>query len=152
MIRNLSEYFKPELEIFLDTVSYKRIEKLNNNCEQELSLLCQDNLKVMTNEDGVRIIVTRTLMFEPEELFALNVSFGADLKFNERKAEHEWTEINLAEEFGENGDFVTAQLMSRISLLIGQITASFGQQPLILPSVIAKKEKQNKKTSIFFDL
>ena len=33
MIRNLSEYFKPELEIFLDTVSYKRIEKLNNNCE-----------------------------------------------------------------------------------------------------------------------
>ena len=141
MIRNLSEYFKPELEIFLDTVSYKRIEKLNNNCEQELSLLCQDNLKVMTNEDGVRIIVTRTLMFEPEELFALNVSFGADLKFNERKAEHEWTKINLAEEFGENGDFVTAQLMSRISLLIGQITASFGQQPLILPSVIAKKRK-----------
>ena len=141
MIRNLSEYFKPELEIFLDTVSYKRIEKLNNNCEQELSLLCQDNLKVMTNEDGVRIIVTRTLMFEPEELFALNVSFGADLKFNERKAEHEWTEINLAEEFGENGDFVTAQLMSRISLLIGQITASFGQQPLILPSVISKKGK-----------
>ena len=126
MIRNLSEYFKPELEIFLDTVSYKRIENLNNKCEQELSLLCQDNLKVMTNEDGVRIIVTRTLMFEPEELFALNVSFGADLKFNERKAEHEWTKINLAEEFGENGDFVTAQLMSRISLLIGQITASFG--------------------------
>ena len=141
MIRNVSEYFKPELEIFLDTVSYKRIENLNNNCEQELSLLCQDNLKVMTNEDGVRIIVTRTLMFEPEELFALNVSFGADLKFNERKAEHEWTKINLAEEFGENGDFVTAQLMSRISLLIGQITASFGQQPLILPSVIAKKGK-----------
>ena len=31
--------------------------------------------------------------------------------------------------------------MSRISLLIGQITASFGQQPLILPSVIAKKEE-----------
>ena len=141
MIRNLSEYFKPELEIFLDTVSYKKIENLNNKCEQELSLLCQDNLKVMTNEDGVRIIVTRTLMFEPEELFALNVSFGADLKFNERKAEHEWTEINLAEEFGEHGDFVTAQLMSRISLLIGQITASFGQQPLILPSVIAKKGK-----------
>lgn len=141
MIRNLSEYFKPELEIFLDTVSYKRIENVNDKCEQELSLLCQDNLKAMLSEDGVRIIVTRTLMFEPEALFALNVSFGADLKFNERKVEHEWTEINLAEEFGENGDFVTGQLMSRISLLIGQITSSFGQQPLILPSMIAKKGK-----------
>ena len=136
MIRNLSEYFKPELEIFLDTVSYKRIENVNDKCEQELSLLCQDNLKAMLSEDGVRIIVTRTLMFEPEALFALNVSFGADLKFNERKVEHEWTEINLAEEF-----FVTGQLMSRISLLIGQITSSFGQQPLILPSMIAKKGK-----------
>ena len=141
MIRNLSEYFKPELEIFLDTVSYKRIENVNDKCEQELSLLCQDNLKAMLSEDGVRIIVTRTLMFEPEALFALNVSFGADLKFNERKVEHEWTEINLAEEFGENGDFVTGQLMSRISLLIGQITSSFGQQPLILLSMIAKKGK-----------
>ena len=141
MIRNLSEYFKPELEIFLDTVSYKRIENVNDKCEQELSLLCQDNLKAMLSEDGVRIIVTRTLMFEPEALFALNVSFGADLKFNERKVEHEWTEINLAEEFGENGDFVTGQLMSRISLLIGQITSSFGQQPIILPSMIAKKGK-----------
>ena len=141
MIRNLSEYFKPELEIFLDTVSYKRIENVNDKCEQELSLLCQDNLKAMLSEDGVRIIVTRTLMFEPEALFALNVSFGADLKFNERKVEHEWTEINLAEEFGENGDFVTGQLMSRISLLIGQITSSFGQQPLILPSMIANKGK-----------
>jgi hypothetical protein len=141
MISNLSEYFKPELEIFLDTVSYKRIENLDNKGERELSLLCQDNLKATTNENGVRIIVTRTLMFDPEELFTLNVSFGADLKFNERKLEHEWSEINLAEEFGENGDFVTAQLMSRISLLIGQITSSFGQQPLILPSGVAKKGK-----------
>lgn len=41
MIKNLSEYFKPELEIFLDTVSYKRIENLDNKTEQELLLLCQ---------------------------------------------------------------------------------------------------------------
>ena len=51
MIRNLSEYFKPELEIFLDTVSYKRIENVNDKCEQELSLLCQDNLKAMLSEE-----------------------------------------------------------------------------------------------------
>lgn len=141
MIKNLSEYFKPELEIFLDTVSYKRIENLDNKTEQELLLLCQDNLKALTQEDGIRIIVTRTLTFDPEALFVLNVSFGADLKFNERKTEYEWSEINLAEEFGENGDFVITQLMSRISLLIGQITSSFGQPPLILPAVIAKKGK-----------
>ena len=69
MIKNLSEYFKPELEIFLDTVSYKRIENLDNKTEQELLLLCQDNLKALTQEDGIRIIVTRTLTFDPEALF-----------------------------------------------------------------------------------
>lgn len=146
MIRNLSKYFKPELEIFLDAVSYRRIENLDNKRERELSLLCQDNLKATPDENGVRIIVTRTLMFDPEELFALTVSFGADLKFNEqRRAEYDWSEINLAEEFGENGDFVTVQLMSRISLLIGQITSSFGQQPIILPLEIAKKGKTGEK-------
>jgi len=141
MIGNLSEYFKPELEIFLDTVSYKRIEDLDNKRERELSLLCHDNLKATLSESGVRIIAARTVMFDPEELFTLNVSFGADLKFNETGVEYDWSETNLAEEFGENGDFVTVQLMSRISLLIGQLTSSYGQQPLILPSVIAKKGK-----------
>lgn len=141
MIRNLSEYFKPELDIFLDTVSYRRIEHSDYKGDRELSLLCNDNLKAMMSEDGVRIIVTRSLMFDPEELFVLNVAFGADLKFNERKEEHEWSDTNLAEEFGENGDFVTCQLMSRISLLIGQLTSSFGQQPLILPALMAKKRK-----------
>ncbi len=138
MIKNLSAYFRPDLEIFLDTLDYKRIES-EKNIEKEITLLCKDNIKATVQEDGVRIIITRILAFEPEEIFTLSVAFGADLKFNERKAEQKWTELNLAEEFRENGDFATAQLMSRMSLLIGQITASFGQQPIIPPLTLAKK-------------
>lgn len=139
MICNLQEYFKPEQEIFLDTINYRRIENSGNELEQEVALLCQDNIKASVNGEGVRIIVTRSLVFEPEKIFVLSVSFGAELKFNNRKSEQDWMKINLAEEFMQNGDFVTTQLMSRISLLIGQITSSFGQQPLILPTMLAKK-------------
>lgn len=139
MICNLQEYFKPEQEIFLDTINYRRIENSGNELEQEVALLCQDNIKASVNDEGVRIIVTRSLVFEPEKIFVLSVSFGAELKFNNRKSEQDWMKINLAEEFRQNGDFVTTQLMSRISLLIGQITSSFGQQPLILPTMLAKK-------------
>ena len=139
MICNLQEFFKPEQEIFLDTISYRRIENSGNELEQEVALLCQDNIKASVNDEGVRIIVTRSLVFEPEKIFVLSVSFGAELKFNNRKSEQDWMKINLAEEFMQNGDFVTTQLMSRISLLIGQITSSFGQQPLILPTMLAKK-------------
>lgn len=144
MIKNLHEYFRPEQEIFLDTVSYKRIENSEENFMQEFALLCQDNMKVLVGEEGVRVVVTRSLFFDPEEIFTLSVSFGADLRFNERKAEHDWENVDLAEEFRENGDFVTAQLMSRVSLLIGQITSSYGQQPLVLPTVLAKRvESEN---------
>ena len=141
MIKNLSDYFRPDLEIFLDTLDYKRIENKNKDIEKEITLLCKDNIKAAVQEDGVRIIVTRILEFEPEGIFTLSVAFGADLTFNERKAEQKWEELNLAEEFRESGDFVTAQLMSRISLLIGQITSSFGQQPIIPPLALAKKEQ-----------
>ena len=141
MIENLQEYFSPEQEIFLETISYKRIENSTEDHGQEFALLCQDNIKVSTNEKGVRVVITRSLVFDPEEIFTLSISFGADLKFNERKSEYDWKNINLAEEFRENGDFVMANLMSRISLLIGQITSSFGQQPLILPTGLAKKNQ-----------
>ena len=57
----------------------------------------------------------------------------------ERKEEYDWDKINLAEEFRENGEFVLGNLMSRISLLIAEITSSFGQIPLILPPAIASK-------------
>ena len=140
MIKNLSDYFKPELEIFLDSLSYKRIESENKNTEKEFTLLCKDNIKKEVKGEGIRIIVTRILEFDPEEFFTLSVVFGADLKFNERKTEVKWDELNIAEEFRENGDFVTAQLMSRMSLLIGQITSSFGQQPIIPPLALAKKD------------
>ena len=140
MIENLQEYFCPEMGIFLDVVNYKRIEEHCTERKQEISLLCQDNVNVSVNEDGVRVIVTRSVIFDPNEIFTLSVSFGADLKFTDRKLEYEWKDLDLAQEFMENGDFVTAQLMSRISLVIGEITSSFGQQPLILPAVIAKKD------------
>jgi len=139
MISNLGEYFTPVQEIFLDTITYKRLDVLDGIVNKEYSLSCQDNIRADSNNDSVRIILTRTLKFDPEELFSLSVSFGAILKFTDRKDEIKWSDINLAEEFKENGNFIIPQLMSRISLLIGQITSSYGQQPLILPPNIGNK-------------
>lgn len=138
MIENLSEYFLPEQEFYLHKLVYNRIE--NSTLKMEYSLQCTDNINVEYNDKtGIRIIVTRSLSFEPEEIFRLSVAFGANLKFNpEKEKEYNWSEINLAEEFKNNGDFVTANLMSRITLLIAQITSSFGQQPLILPPSVTK--------------
>ena len=138
MIKNLSEYFLPEQEFYLHRIVYDRID--NVSPKEEYSLNCADSIHVEVNEKNeVKVIVTRTLTFDPEEMFRLIVAFGADLKLDlQRIGEYNWKELNLAEEFRDNGNFVTANLMSRITLLIAQITSSFGQTPVIVPPEVAK--------------
>jgi len=142
MIKNLSEYFLPEQEFYLHKVNYDRLDSAV--AKNEFTLNCADNINVEVSENSeVKIIVTRSLAFEPGEMFRLSVAFGADLKLDPQKEhEYNWHEINLAEEFRNNGYFVTANLMSRISLLIAQITSSFGQQPLVIPPNVATTDEQ----------
>lgn len=138
MINNLADYFVPEQEFYLDKVCYNRINKSGKI--KEYSLNCIDNIEAEVNGDIVKLTVRRLLKFDPEEVFELSVSFGVILKFNEeKKNDYDWTNMDLAEEFRENGQFVLKNLMNRISLLIAEITSSFGQTPIILPPGIAPK-------------
>lgn len=136
MIKNLEEYFEETQEFYLDKVTYNRIETINPM--QSYHINCTDKIDVVLQEQQVKITVERTLTLEPKEMFDLSVSYGAVLKFNEnKKDEHNWESLNLADEFQKNGEFVLGNLMSRMSLLIAEITASFGQTPIILPPGIA---------------
>ena len=118
MIKNLSEYFLPEQEFYLQSINYDRLNSVMSR--EEVFLNCTDNIHVERNENnGVKVTVTRELFFEPGEMFRLSVAFGADLQFDlQRAEEYDWNEVNLAEEFRDNGDFVILNLMSRITLLI----------------------------------
>lgn len=144
MITNLADYFAEEQEYYLKEISYRKID---NDIEKnvECSLNCSDNISVeVIADEKVEIIVTRTLEFEPENIFFLKVAFGAVVEFIPEKVnEHDWHNINMAEEFKENGYFVLNNLMSRISMQIAQITSSFGQMPLILPPVVAGILEEN---------
>mgnify|MGYP006968288280 CR=1 FL=1 len=143
MIKNLSEYFLPEQEFYLHKIVYNRIDSITP--KEVFSLNCADNINAEVNENNeVKIIVTRSLAFEPEEMFCMSVAFGADLILNPQKVnEYNWNEINLAEEFRDNGKFVTDNLMSRITLLIAQITSSFGQPPIVLSPSVAKPNNES---------
>ena len=138
MISNLSDYFLSEQEFYLDKIFYTRIDK--NEQIKEYLLNCIDNIDAHISNDTVKLNVQRVLKFDPEEIFNLSVSFGVILRFNEeKKGDYDWENINLAEEFQENGQFVLEHLMSRITLLIAEITSSFGQVPIIPPPRIAPK-------------
>lgn len=138
MIKNLHEYFMPEQEYYLNEIIYKRIEGVDEL--KDGTATCEDSISTNLYEShDLKILVTRKFYFEPEQIFKMEISFGADLKFNpEKENEYDWEKIDLSKEFRENGDFVLSNLMSRISLLYAQITSSYGQQPLILPPNVIK--------------
>lgn len=137
MIANLVEYFDSSQEIFLEKISYKKIDEIKENENLEVSLLCEDNVEASIMEDKLKVVITRSLKFDPEVLFSMSVAFGAVLRFNTKKSEIDWNNVDISKEIVENGEFITLQLVSRISLIIGEITSSFGQQPLILPPKLA---------------
>ncbi|OKZ95467.1 MAG: hypothetical protein BHV90_22750 [Clostridiales bacterium 42_27] len=143
MINNFSGYFENKHDIFLEDISYSRLE---TNITTDCSLNCTDNINAQLIENqGIKLVVTRALEFEPESIFSMKVAFGAKLYFKEDKMKaFDWSQLNLAEEFRENGDFVINELMSRITLMIAQITASFGQVPLILPPLIPTNDRKDK--------
>ena len=141
MIKNLHEYFLPEQEYYLNEILYKRIEC--NNVLENGTAICEDSISTNINESHeLNILVTRKFYFEPEQIFKIEISFGADLKFNpEKENEYDWKTIDLSQEVREHGEFVLSNLMSRISLLYAQITSSYGQQPLILPPNVIKSNE-----------
>lgn len=139
MIDNLQQYFSPEQRFFLNEINYRIIE--NSDQLDEYNLNCTDSVYVDINDDiGLSIVFTRVLKFEPENLFELSVSFTAILTFiKEKKDEINWCDIELAEEFRTNGDFVLKNLVSRAVLQIAQITSSSGQFPIISPPDVLGK-------------
>ena len=142
MIKNLYDYFLPSQEFYLDKIIYNRME--TNNKNTKFILKCIDKIDVSMDGDFVKITVERDLEFEPVDILKLSVSFGEILKFDEiKKQEYNWNELDLKEEFRENGGFVIDNLIKRITLLIAEITSSFGQAPIIVPPEIAKKTKVN---------
>ena len=81
MIKNLHEYFLPEQEYYLNEILYKRIEC--NDVLENGTATCEDSISTNINESHeLNILVTRKFYFEPEQIFKIEISFGADLKFN----------------------------------------------------------------------
>ena len=137
MIDNLSSYFQQEYQFFLHQIDYEKKEDVHQDI-QSVVLSYSDKLSASINHDDstVTLLVTRTLSFTPDILFHVSITFGAILKSSGKKPEVPWTDEVLSNEFLHNGQFVTANLMSRITLLMGQITSSSGQTPLFLPPQI----------------
>ena len=132
---NVDEYFNGSCSLYLDKVEYKRISE--NDSEVVLNVNDNIDIKLDDNCQGIEGIVTRRLSFEPQSLFEITVSFGVFLEFkDEYKGINNLDLDELKEEFLDGQSVITNIVMSRISLLISQLTSSYGERPVVTPPSI----------------
>ena len=136
MIMNMQDFFSPTYEYYLDKVNYAHKTKSSDNTAYTLN--CADNISTRIVEDSkLQVTISRSLEFSPDDLYSLSVSFVVVLTILDGKKDELLSIKELSSELAKGGQFFLADIISRMSSLISNITASYGQPPVITPPVIA---------------
>ena len=128
-----NEYFTGDCSISLENVKYEKINEFEGNVTLEI----KDDFKIKKNtinSSAVELIISRKLSFIPRSLVDITVSFGVGLELNEKyKGNNALDEDTLKNELFTEDNLITSIVMSRISLLISQLTSSYGERPIVTP-------------------
>ncbi len=130
--------FDKDYSCFLNEINYQ--VKTVGATKDRVKLVIEDDLFFeQTNNSTLKVIIKRSLKFDPNLVFDLVVSYGAILPIKEGA---EIDGIDWNDEFKNSplGMAVIARLLSRISLQIAQITSANGQNPIITPPKLVEKE------------
>ncbi len=134
---DFDRYFLKESQVFLSHIDYDFLS-FPQQVDNKLSI--KDTIGVYNLEDGkVKIEITRSLDFGAGKLFSLTVVFGILLRKNPfSENEIDWANINLAEEIKNANLPLIKNVMSKMCVLIAEITSSYGQVPVITPPQLIK--------------
>lgn len=134
---DFDRYFLKECQIFLYHIDY---DFLTQPKQGENKLTIRDSVASYNMaEDKVKIELSRSLDFGTGNIFSLKVVFGVMLTKNPFSMnEIDWSNVNVAEEFKRTKAPLIGNIMSRISVLIAQITSASGQVPIVTPPQLIK--------------
>lgn len=131
---NIEKFFKPEQNIFLEKIDYT-IGPISNKAINN-KLICVDEISTQGLEDNkIKLSFSRKINIE-DDVLCLFVKFGTILTLND-SVKIDCSADNFAQEFV--GTHVLTTMISRVALLIAQITSSYGQTPIITPPAIIKE-------------
>ena len=137
--------FFEDVKYSLEKISYKTLRSVSSDKEVEMKPL--DEYKVQSLDfEKIVITVTRTISFEPKSHFSLSVEAGLFLPLtqNERKFVGSLDELNNYTITHIDTIINNSSLMETISLLISQISSSYGRVPIITPPIFVGPENVKK--------
>ena len=129
---NFGRHFLPVHPVKLANVSYEtETPKLENGAQVRLGVKDTVVAQVQAGR-GVKVTFNRTLSFDPDGPFMLSVSFAVMLLFNPKTVhEVDWKAVDVATQFRQKCPALMQSMMSRAALLVAQITAADGGNPIV---------------------
>ncbi len=136
---DINQYIEPRQQTFLSNVEYRLLELVASGSKNVINVA--DNLEArFLDPKHIKLTLTRKLTFNPAGLFELSVSFGTILTLREDSYYLvDWKTYDVAEEIVRNSKNLINPLAARISLLIAEITSSYGQNPIVTPPTVIMK-------------
>lgn len=128
--------FTNRKKIELYHVDFQYLGTLSENIDVHLS----DRATVLSKDDKMlKVLITRRINFEPQNLFAIEASYYVEHYLKEEFiGKINWGEYNIENELISNIDYFSDHQMNRLSLLIAQTLSSFGNSPIITPPTFKK--------------
>jgi hypothetical protein len=123
--------------VALSTVSYKAHEFQNESCQ----IKCEDKIDILPPTDCyLEIIVTRKLVCVPEGPFEVSAAYSIRHGLREEHiGKVSWADYSIFDEIMADKDFFITDDVSRLSLIISQITSSFNTLPLVTPPIFIEE-------------
>lgn len=137
---DFNKQFLPTFEFSLKKIDYRMLDITDSSSEKKLN--CTDIVHAeLTDNSHVKIEYTRELQFETNDVFYLAVVFEAIFTIDEDSdLKIDWEKTDISSEFVKKPPEAFSIITSRTSLLIAQITSSYGQPPLITPPTFVRNE------------
>ena len=135
------KYFAGGCSLSLLNVKYDRKDEIQTDVE----LIIQDSLDIQNingKSEDLEFIVSRHLSFKPECFADISVSFSVILKLNDEYRHAESLDYKtLKQEMIGPDSIIIPMIMSRISLIISQLTSSYGERPVVTPPSFMRQEE-----------
>lgn len=137
---DFDKYFSKKYQFYLKKIDYKMLNE--PEFDKECKLVCEDHINTEIVQMGqLHIDFVRNIKFDPDSLYSLSVAFGAVFEFkNDIKDEVDIAKINWDTEVVKNRQKFLSNIVSRASLLISQITSSYGLTPVVTPPTIIQND------------
>ena len=121
------------------SIDYRSTPYENDNNPININITPQDSIFVLKrNLKETSIIIRRTLKITPVEVFSLSIDMEVSIGFIEGVDTAEMSDAEIIQSFKENCVSALSIIMSRISLLISEITGGSGQLPIITQPILVE--------------